>query len=649
MNNKIHLPSHRKIRGYAFDPSFSSTLKYRLSNEVLYKVRWEDLAPGPVGEYVEVIDFDPVKQCFYEPVDLNNKYILAEQGLQLADDDPKFHQQQVYAVVMSVIEKFEKAWGRKLIFSRLSDINEKGVLQYKTEYVKRLRIYPHAMYQQNAFYSPQKKALLFGYFRAQGEWKANNIPGAAVFTCLSPDIVSHECTHAVLDSIHPYLNNDTNPDMLAFHEGFADIIALLHKFNFRTVVQEQLRNSRGDLQSPENMLGSLAFQFGQALPGARRSLRSYLFDEESQKAIAANPAKYHNSIESHERGAILVATVFDAFARLYKYRVADLLRIATDGTGILSNGDINLDLVNRLTEEACKIAEKLMLICIRAIDYCPPVDLYFSDYLRALLTADVEYNPDDEDGMRFALMESFRSWGIVPENLNSYSLQSLVWQNLDEYYSDEIMVKKLRSAFEFIFRPGNTYISLIIERILRENNREIIFDETRKLAAEVHKIFETKLDVGPLDGMENLLGLNFKPISYTLVSEDSGKKTNFTIKAAQRNKFQVHRCRPFIRNKANNGESSKQLIITFLQKVSVNLKDSPYQGYFANDTYDFRGGATLILDLATYDIKYAIVKSISSSDRLQRQLEYEITNKSAKVDSALLLQGNEPFAMAHSH
>ena len=47
--------------------------------------------------------------------------------------------------------------------------------------------YPHALRAANTYYSPAKKALLFGYFSG---------PSGMVFSCLSHDIVAHETTHS---------------------------------------------------------------------------------------------------------------------------------------------------------------------------------------------------------------------------------------------------------------------------------------------------------------------------------------------------------------------------------------------------------------------------------------------------------------------
>jgi hypothetical protein len=113
---------------------------------------------------------------------------------------------------------------------------------------------------------------------------------------------------------------------------------------------------------------------------------------------------------------------------VYKIRIADLLRIATGGTGVLLPGAIHPDLVTRMAEEAARISQHLLTMCIRALDYSPLVDITFGEYLRALITADYDVSPSDPDGYRIALMESFRRYGIYPDKVRSLSEESLFWQ-----------------------------------------------------------------------------------------------------------------------------------------------------------------------------------------------------------------------------
>lgn len=108
------MPPYRYLRGYVLDPGFSLQLDTISINEVVYKVPWENTSPGPIGEYIEVIDFDPPSNCFYPPIDLNATEVLANNGLTPSEGNPKFHQQIVYAVAMKVITHFEKALGRKI-------------------------------------------------------------------------------------------------------------------------------------------------------------------------------------------------------------------------------------------------------------------------------------------------------------------------------------------------------------------------------------------------------------------------------------------------------------------------------------------------------------------------------------------------------
>jgi hypothetical protein len=657
------MPSFRKLKGYAFDPSFSSTIGKRQNNQVIYKVRWEDLdSKNPFGEYIEIIDYDPSIESYYDLIDLNDTEVLADYGLDPSEGNPKFHQQQIYAVVMSVISQFEKAFGRKIIWSRKrKDGNNNTVY----EYVKKLRIYPHALRQQNAYYSPDKLALLFGYFEASNTWSGNNVPGLAVFTCLSPDIISHELTHAIIDSMHPYWKYPNNRDMLAFHEGFSDIIALLQRFTFTNVVEDQIRSSKGDLLSSQNLLGDLAIQFGQAISSNRRALRSFLvqLDGTETKVVTPDPSKYHTIDDPHARGAILVAAIFDAFARLYKYQIADLLRIASNGTGILEQGDISPDLVKRLSEEAREIANKLLQVCIRAIDYCPPVDLTYGDYLRALITADIENNPEDEESLRFALLESFRSWGIVPNGINTFSVDSMVWRPLNDKLNknkiaDKNKIEKIdlfQEAIRDIFLSKDDSESSAIksiEKTLRENDRAIVYSNYKFLATEVHNIFNNKFRFSEA-GIEKLIGMNFNDIIY----EFKNSKNEQIIKAKRRLtndgdvKFQVYKCVPVIRHNQKDGGPSKLMIITLLQKVYVDLSNSEYKGYLPKDRHDYRGGATLIIDLSNFEIKYAIIKDISDVNRLQEQIDFSINFLQNEPNAALMMKSieSEPFAALHLH
>src|SRR5687767_5852115 len=253
-------PAVRRLRGFSFDPYLATKLETAIFAEVTFRVPWESLEAGPVGEYVEVVDYDPASDCFYLPVSLDDPHILAQDGLPASEGNPQFHQQMVYAVAMTTIKNFERAlgrwafWGPKELLPAQRRLPAKE--KYDAEYVQRLRIYPHALRQANAYYSPVKKALLFGYFPAARE------AGGMVFTCLSHDIIAHETTHALLDGMHGRFMEPSHPDTRAFHEAFADIVALFQRFSITEVVRNQIAKTRGDIAGTSNMLGALAQQFG---------------------------------------------------------------------------------------------------------------------------------------------------------------------------------------------------------------------------------------------------------------------------------------------------------------------------------------------------------------------------------------------------
>lgn len=421
------MPTQRPLTVYALDPSHGKSL----GNYMTMRVPYEKLRPGPQGDYVSVIDYDFSNRRYYTPVDLDSPDVLLQGGLRPSESDPRFHQQMVYAVSRETMDQFERALGRRL----------------KWGYRRRepLRIFPHALQEPNAFYDRNSGALIFGYFAAAADNAGANLPNQTVFTCLSHDIIAHETVHALLDGQRRYFLHDTNPDVAAFHEGFADIVAIFQHFTYEDVLLDTMMRTGGKIfhaqveprlpisgdgqariiaQLPrDNPLIGLAQQFGEAL-GQRAALRNALMYPPNSRAL-------ETTFEPHDRGGILVAAVFDAFFSSFERRTADLFRIARAGAGGVMSNDLHPDLAARLSAEAAKIAQHFVTMCIRAIDYCPPVDLTFGDYLRALVTADHVLYPSDPYGYRAALIESFRLRGIHPDSVISMAEESLLWDGAD--------------------------------------------------------------------------------------------------------------------------------------------------------------------------------------------------------------------------
>lgn len=392
----IDPPARRPLRVFAFDPMAS---RGRLS-EVTVEVENELLGPGPSGARVRVVDYDATRGCFYEPVDLNDSAILMQAGLDPSEADPRFHQQMVYAVTLKVLENFDKALGRRITF--------RG---------KPLLLLPHAFRDANAFFDRGLNGVCFGYFNADPRNPGNNLPGQAVFTCLSQDIIAHEVTHAIVHRLRRFFVEPSNDDVLAFHEGIADVVAIFQHFTFPNVLSDAVASTRGELASPSALI-ELAAQFGHAT-GRGGALRSAL--------EAVDPRRYESAIEPHERGSILVAAIFDAFFAIYQERIRDLVRIASEGRGILPEGDLHPDLVERLAREASGAAQSVLTMCIRAFEYLPPVDVTFGDFLRALITADYDLLAEAGADQRRAMIEAFRRRGIYPDGVMSLSEDALRW------------------------------------------------------------------------------------------------------------------------------------------------------------------------------------------------------------------------------
>lgn len=625
-------PAFRRLRAYAFDPSLSLRLDTASINHMVLQVLWEDeLKPGPVGEYLEIVDFDPPSGCWYEPVNLNAIEVLAQDGLAPSEGNPQFHQQMTYAVAMNTIRRFEQALGRQVFWAPLYD--ESRSTGQREIYIQRLRIYPHALRAANAYYSPTKKALLFGYFPG---------PSGMVFSCLSHDIIAHETTHALLDGMHRRYVEDNHKDTLAFHEAFADLIALFQHFTFPEVLRHQIARTRGDLET-QSLLGELAQQFGEATGryGALRNAIGELGPDNVWHPIQPDPKRLKTASEPHERGSILVAAVFGAFLAIYKARVRGLITLATSGSGILPAGALHPSLVNELAREATKTAEHFLNMCIRALDYCPPFDVTFGDYLRALITADFDAVRDDKHGYRVALIESFRRWGIVPNGLRTLSEEQLRWPFIR--LEDEEGWNALTEVAKQL-KP-------LVSEALYLQDREALFAKLKQARSSTHeflsKVLSDESEVSTRPEFSRVTGLDI-----SLSSPLEGLR----LRRSGMPSWEVHAVRPALRVTPDS-QIVKQLIITVAQRREVQIDPrSPELGIF-----DFRGGSTLIFDLEGENptLRYAITRPIGDDERLQEVREYRQSKTrgdlslrntyfaEGAVDSSEVNMNHEPFCLLH--
>jgi hypothetical protein len=645
-------PNVRMLRAFGYDPGLATELENYEVSEVLIPVRWEPdversdvglengaerrhepgLLPGPVGDYLEIIDIDPASECVYPPVDLNAPHLLAQDGLTPSEGSPQFHQQMVYAVAMNTIQHFERALGRQIFWSDRKVKNAQNG-KVKTKYLptERLRIHPHVLREENAYYDSAKKALLFGYFPSRPIVEGE-MPGGMIFSCLSHDIIAHETTHAILDGLQRYFLESSNTDELAFHEAIADLVALFQHFTYPDILRRQIAKARGRLDA-ETLLGQLAVQFGKAI-GGHGALRDAIgaVDPATGKWKRGQPRPEDAAtvVEPHARGALLVAAVFDAFLAIYDSRTRDLLRIATSGTGMLPPGDLHPDLVNRMAAEASKAAGHLLLMCIRAIDYCPPVDVTFGDFMRGLITADYDLVPNDTRNYRVAVIEAFRRWGIYPNDVRTLSEESLRWNPPSDDEPDVRFAELLRPAFfqdhfeklwdeiaNARIRPDGMRPQEKCRKLTRMEIYGRIQEFSEGLHASIKRGIAELRDKGVLGGEKRPFGLNI----------DYGHTDDQT--------FEVHQVRP-VRRQGPDGRLQQDLLIQITQRRPGFFADETQKK--ENERYNtrkksvarpskgrdfwYRGGTTFILDLESFELRYAIQKDVVRTARLDRQRQF---------------------------
>jgi len=252
------------------------------------------------------------------------------------------------------------------------------------------------------------------------------------------------------------------------------------------------------------------------------------------------------------------------------------MRIGRAGGALNERGDVHPDLAERLTIEATKAARHFLGICIRAIDYLPPLDVEFGEFLRAVVTVDSDTVPEDPWGYRAELVKAFRLRGIVPRGVISYSEDALRWGG---------PATALPPCEGLDFHRLGADIGAIDPRVgLKETLRTQPTNAAKQQAQFLYRY-----------AMDNTAALR--------------------LSTAADAKLYVNGFHPIYRI-GPNGRLHIEGIAQFMQKRNVDAgPDAP------GETMPARGGSTVIF-ASDGTVKYVIHKSVDSAERIARRREY---------------------------
>lgn len=300
-------------------------------------------------------------------------------------------------------------------------------------------------------------------------------------------------------------------------------------------------------------------------------------------------------------------------------------------------------------------------MCIRALDYCPPVDVTFGEFLRAIITADVDLVASDPRNYRLHFIDAFRRRGIYPQGINNLSVDSLC------YSYGSFSGRQLSDPLQ------------IIMNFLRDYRKEILYETNRKKIYNISKKYmggDKNLSLHSRLTMKFQGSAEFEKLTGIVFSE-GWDKLGIRTSGAHGNSpsFQVQNLR-LISRVGPDGNQINQIIFSIIQRSGIiSDENGNFTGHYQPNSnkpvpeggFELWGGCTLIFDLDTLTLKYAIRKPLLDMallEKEERQVDIRRVESQYRYQAGLM-QGLsdhnlyfghsfhdhilEPFAFLHQH
>jgi hypothetical protein len=296
-------------------------------------------------------------------------------------------------------------------------------------------------------------------------------------------------------------------------------------------------------------------------------------------------------------------------------------------------------------------------MCIRAIDYCPPVDITFGDFLRGIITADLDYAPEDKSGFRIVFIESFREWGIYPRGLTSMGLDTLAWPRGDELLQDLVVQRPELHSEADLRRQLKDFVVRAMQNWNLESNRHEVWKDLSRVRKELWSWLRDSDSMGRY--YAQLFGL--------VIDDAAAPPTVFRNEGGPT--VEIHKVRPAIR-RTLNGSTRTALVVEITQRrrgyfdrevqkkldggTAVLPEDAPPHDFV------FRAGCTILIDPVTAEVRRVIrtpgtIADDTELERVRRFLTGEAggvgnafdAGLAGSMDGGCRITRDEPFALMH--
>ncbi|MEW5819753.1 MAG: M36 family metallopeptidase [Cyanobacteriota bacterium] len=394
--------------------NLKSSLKHSDANIVKYKVFPQDplITKPDIYSLNGIVNEGPENNRI-KTVDESQPSKPDSKGNFIEDiESAQFDRVNTFALTQKTLDIFQKALGRKLDWAFSND---------------QIKVFPRAGKMANAYYNRWGEEIKLFHFNHRYK------TGETCYTAKMADVITHETGHAILDGMRPsYAGWGAFGG--AIHEGFSDSVAMLVALSDDKLLNRFIENTGGDFRK-ENIIASLAEQFGEAIYGSKK-----LYLRNAINNLKMSDFKTgKESSEVHNFGRLFGAMFYDI-----------LVDMTTENSKNKS-----------LKEALFQTREDLTRLFARAMgDFSPTVNVYFEDVAKAFLKAD----KIDFDGKYNDLLTKVF---INREILDSISIKG--WQeeltNLPQLKITDVDLKSQESIERFVSKhktllkllPDNDY------------------------------------------------------------------------------------------------------------------------------------------------------------------------------------------------